>query len=195
MDTHIAVTIEGKTPLLLNRFTDEAQMEASSGTRSSISSNSDTPKEQATKCLYLDKDGKKPIIPGPNLFRGMIDAGKFFKVGRSKVTTQKTSLLPSCAGILEVTVPIQHQDPWEVDTRPVRIPATGGRILRHRPCFNDWKLAFTVELDTKEMSPKFMRDIVDKWGNAVGVGDFRPDCKGPFGKFFVTNWKVSKNGK
>jgi hypothetical protein len=40
-----------------------------------------------------------------------------------------------------------------------------------------------------------MRDIVDKWGNAVGVGDFRPDCKGPFGKFSVTNWKVSKNGK
>ena len=32
----LTITIQGKTPLLLDRFTDEEQMAASSGTRSSI---------------------------------------------------------------------------------------------------------------------------------------------------------------
>jgi hypothetical protein len=34
-----------------------------------------------------------------------------------------------------------------------------------------------------------MREIVDAAGKRVGLGDFRPACKGPFGKFVVVQWK------
>jgi len=33
---------------------------------------------------------------------------------------------------------------------------------------------------------------VDAAGKRIGLGDFRPDCKGPFGRFVVTKWKTSK---
>jgi hypothetical protein len=38
------------------------------------------------------------------LFRALIDAGKFFKNGKSKVTTQKSSLIPAGCWLQEIEV-------------------------------------------------------------------------------------------
>ena len=140
--------------------------------------------------MYTSEDGKL-IVPGTNLFRCLIDAGKFFKSGKSKVTTLKSSLIPACVSIEEIDIPIKHVQDWKVDTRPVRIPSTGGRILCHRPSFDDWRLSFTLMLDESFLGVKLLRDIVDAAGQRIGLGDFRPDCKGLFGKFKVVSWKVS----
>lgn len=187
----ITMAIEGITPLLCNRFTDEAQQSATSGQRSSAIGDRGTPREQAEKKLYLSLDGETPVIPSPNLLRCIIDAGKFFKAGKSKVTTQKSSLVPACLSIDSVELPISSKEGWETDTRPVRIPSTGGRILAHRPCFHDWKLVVELELNTQLMTTKMLREIIDAAGKQIGLGDFRPDCKGPFGRFVVTQWNVT----
>jgi len=184
----IQVRIEGTTPLLCNRFTDAAQMSATSGNRMVAVGEKGTPQEQAGARLYLNNDGRA-IIPQPNLFRCVIDAGQFFKAGKSKITTFKTSMIPACVSIPGICVLIQHTDPWMVDTRPVRNPSTGGRILCHRPCFNDWALAFEIILDTEMLTTKLLREIVDAAGKRIGLGDYRPACKGPFGKFVVTEWR------
>jgi hypothetical protein len=55
--------------------------------------------------------------------------------------------------------------------------------------FDDWKLFFHLVLDTTEMSSKMLREIVDAAGKKVGLADFRPLCKGPYGKFVVTHWQ------
>ncbi len=185
----IKVTIQGVTPLLLNRFTDEPEG-ADSGEEAPDKNSS--PKEHAEYKLYKGMDGKTLVVPGPNIFRMIIDAGAFFKMGKKTVTTAKSSLIPSFLSLEEVEVPIVSKDGWQVDTRPVRIPSTGGRILRHRPCFHDWALSFTLELDTAEADAHLIREIVDKAGKAIGMGDFRPACKGPFGKFVVVDWKTKK---
>lgn len=184
----IDVAIEGVTPLLCNRFTDAAAMKATSGNGMSAIGDKGTPLEQAAQRLYVGHDGK-PCIPQPNLFRCLIDAGTFFKAGKSKVTTQKNSLIPACLEIIGIELPITHKEPWQVDTRAVRIPSTGGRILCHRPSFNDWRLNFTLSVDTTMMTTKLVREIVDAAGRRIGLGDFRPDRKGPFGKFVVVSWK------
>jgi hypothetical protein len=184
----ISVTIEGTSPLLCNRFADAAQIAATNGNRLASVGEKGTPSEQAMARLYLGHDGK-PMIPQPNLFRCLIDAGQFFKAGKSKITTQKTSMIPACVEIEGLELPIKHRERWTVDTRAVRIPSTGGRILSHRPCFHDWRLAFTLGVDTEILSLRLMREIVDAAGKRIGLGDFRPACKGPFGKFVVVEWK------
>jgi len=185
----IQTTIEGRTPLLLNRFTEAAQMKASRGTTSVLTGDKGTPREIAEQKLYLDSDGAY-CIPQPNIYRCIIDAGKYFKAGKSKVTTQKSSIISACLEVEGVTIPIEHKEPWDVDTRPVRIPSTGGRILCHRPCFNDWRLSFVMTLDTSMMGEGLLHEIVEAAGRRIGLGDFRPDCKGPFGKFRIVEWKV-----
>jgi hypothetical protein len=187
-DVFVDVVIEGTTPLLCNKFTDAAAMAATSGNRMSAVGEKGTPREQAEARLYIGSAGK-PTIPQPNLFRCIIDAGTFFKAGKSKVTTQKSSMIPACVDVQGVELAIEHREPWQVDTRAVRIPSTGGRILCHRPSFNDWRISFTVSVDTSMMTVKLLREIIDAAGKRIGLGDFRPSCKGPFGKFVVVAWK------
>jgi len=188
---HITVTIEGTTPLILNRFHDAAQLAATNGTRASTASERGSAQEQAELKLYTGADGKQLVMPQPNLLSCLTAAGKFFKAGKSKVTTQKSSLVPACLEIEGVDVPLTYTQPWRVDARPVRIPATGGRILCYRPIFDDWSLTFDMNLDTEVMTTKLLREIVDTAGKRIGLGDFRPDCKGPFGKFKVTLWATA----
>jgi hypothetical protein len=45
-------------------------------------------------------------------------------------------------------------------------------------------------VDTDFLPIKLFRDLVDAAGKRVGLGDFRPDKKGPFGKFVVVSWVV-----
>lgn len=186
--THIAITISGVTPLICNKFTDASAAQASAGTRSAVyTTDRGTPLEIAESKLYLDLE-EKVCIPSPNVLRCIVDGGAFFKAGRSKITTQKSSLLYSCLDIEAATIPIVHRQPWKVDSRAVRIPSTGGRILCHRPMFDDWKLEFEVDLDIEILSTKLLRQIIDDSGKRIGLGDFRPSTKGPYGKFVVDKW-------
>lgn len=187
------VEIEGTTPLICNKFTDAAAEAATSGTRSSIATTDrGTPQEIAESKLYLGVDGITLVIPQPNLLRCLVEGGRFHKVGKSQVTTAKSSMLFACIDIEGAEVAIIHRQPWKVDTRAVRIPSTGGRILCHRPMFDDWKLGFVMEIDETIMSPKLMRQIVDDAGKRIGLGDFRPATKGPYGRFVVTKWQEAK---
>lgn len=193
---HINVTVQGVTPLICNKFSDAAAMAASSGSRgSSMATDRGDPHSQAEKKLYLGVDQKTHIIPSPNLFAAIMEGGRFFKNGKRQLTTNTSSMIPSCVSIIAAELPISSKKSWCVDTRAVRIPSTGGRILAHRPIFNDWELKFVLDLDTNEMNEKLCRQIIDAAGSKVGLGDFRPARKGPFGRFVVTSWKADEKTK
>ena len=186
------VEIQGITPLLMNSFT---AINAGDDGGSALAGDKGSAREQAAAKIYRangDPDGTI-VVPQPNLLRCIIDAGKFFKSGRSKITTRDSSLIPACVEIEGIALPLIYKDPWEVDTRPVRNPATGGRFLCHRPMFREWGLKFEMRLDTQIISKKLLREIVDAAGRRIGLGDFRPDRKGPFGKFVVTKWVENEN--
>lgn len=187
----IKIRIEGVTPLICNRFSDEAAEAATNGRRNSSSvSDRGSPRDQAEKKLYVGLDGQTLMIPQVNIVRSIVEGGRFHKAGKKQVTTQRESMLFACFDIDGVEIPIEHKDPWRVDVRPVVIPSTKGRILAYRPIFDDWALDFVADLDTDMIGEKFLRDIVDDAGKRIGLGDFRPDRKGPFGKFKVTFWKT-----
>lgn len=183
----IDITIQGTTPLIMNRFHEAAQQAASSGTRLVSVGERGTPREQAELKLYTREDGTI-VLPQPNLFRCVIDAGQFFKAGKSKVTTMTSSMIPACVDIGGLDYPITHDQPWQVDVRPVVNPSTKGRILCFRPRFDDWKVSFSVEIDDALITVALIREIIDAAGKRIGLGDFRPARKGPFGKFVVTSW-------
>ena len=185
----ISIIIEGTTPLLINKFTDEAALAATSGMRgSSAGADRGTPREICETKLYLDSEGRY-CIPQPNLLRCLVDGGSFHKIGKRQVTTKESSMVYACLDIPGLSIPIEHQQPWSVDLRPIVIPATRGRILCPRPRFDDWSLSFEIVLATDIIGPGLIRKIVDDAGRRIGLGDFRPARKGPFGKFVVTYWQ------
>lgn len=186
----VEVTVQGVTPLLMNRFTDETEVKLNSGTSSVAKGDRGTPREQAERTAYKDSKGNL-FIPGPNMFRAIIDAGKFHKLGKSKVTTQKNTLVTAGMALSAIVIPLNTKV-FEVDSRSVVIPSTGGRIMKHRARLDKWSMTFELEVDTTMFPVGFARLLVDDAGKRIGLGDFRPDRKGPFGKFNVTKWKEVK---
>ena len=71
----------------------------------------------------------------------------------------------------------------------VVMPATKGRIVRYRPRLNQWKVSFDIEFDNTLITETQLRRVVDDAGSRVGLLDFRPERKGPFGRFIVIDWK------
>lgn len=186
----IKTTLSGITPLLLNRFTEAAQQKVSQGTSIAIRGSQGTPREQAEPKLYLGSDGK-PALPAPNLLRAFVDAGVFIKAGKSKLSTQRTSLVPAGLSIVEIELPITPYK-WEVDSRSVVIPSTGGRVMAYRPRFDEWRVSLTLDVDTTMFGEPLVRELVDLAGQRIGVGDFRPARRGPFGRFKVISWRKEK---
>lgn len=186
----IQVTIEGVTPLLMNRFTDEAEVATTSGHSPAFQGGGrGTPREQATRTAYRDAQTGELYIPGPNIFAALVEAGKFHRLGRNRVTTQKSSLVPAGLLVPELLVSLGAKD-FEVDSRRVRIPATGGCVMRHRARVDCWKASFRIEVDETVFSSQFVRTLVDDAGKKIGLGDYRPATRGPFGRFVVSRWKT-----
>ena len=139
--------------------------------------------EQAEHAAYRD-EMKQLFIPAVNMQRSLVSAATFSK-GKGRASLAKIC----AASILVSPVRISlNTDTYQVDSRPVVIPATKGRIIRHRPMLENWQCEFLIDYEEKLMTGAQIRKIVDDAGSRVGVLDFRPECKGPFGRFMVTEW-------
>lgn len=190
----IQVTIQGSSPLLMNRFTEANEIAVSGGTAVTFKGDKGTPREQATPKRYANEAGEL-FVPGANIYAALIAAGTFHKSGKSKLTTMKTSLIPAGLMIDDLVCPLHDEQgqpltTWEVDSRSVVIPSTGGRIMCHRPRVDAWLCTFTVDVDTTMFPPNLIRALVDDAGKKIGLGDYRPARKGPFGRFVVSKWEV-----
>lgn len=190
----ITVEIKGITPLLMSRFGPKAELQVEGGSSAVMVGEKQTPRQQAEDLLYASSDGK-PMMPGPNIFAAIIAAGVFHKVGRTKVTTGKSSLVPAGIMVKEIECLIFNPDggqpKWEVDSRAIVVNLTM-RKMAHRPRFDRWGVRFTLEVDDTMFSEGVVRSLVDDAGKKIGLGAFRPARKGPFGRFVVTGWKCEK---
>lgn len=174
----IDVTIQGLTPLIVNRFHEDAAEEATSGTHSRKERLS--PEDDARERLY--QNGHGPYLPAENVRQSMIVAAGRHKIGRRAATSD------TAAAIYIFPFELLIDGDWHVDSRAVVIPATKGRILRHRPMFDDWTMSFKMQVDTDLVSASLIQTILNDAGKLVGLGDFRPARKGPYGRFTVTSW-------
>jgi hypothetical protein len=182
----IEVEITGTAPLLMHRFSDEARDQIES--RSSRVSARITKEETAERGAYRmpgNNGSGNLCLPAENLMGAMRRAAAFHKIGR------RSSVPSVCGG---VTISPEHIDlgttTYQIDSRAVVIPATKGRVMQHRPRLNNWKARFHIEYEERLFpGPEILHSILDDAGTLVGVGAFRPEKHGPFGRFVVTSWK------
>lgn len=173
----IGCTIRGISPLLMHAF---PMVPPDKGYEKW------SPEKQAAFSEYRDPDTKELYIPGIAIQRCLIGAAAYSK-GKGRSSLQKP--VAACVLITPERCGLGVTD-YIVDSRPVVIAATKGRIIRHRPRFEKWEATFQIEFDDELLSGKEIRQVVDDAGKRVGLLDFRPEKKGPFGRFMVTNWTV-----
>lgn len=57
--------------------------------------------------------------------------------------------------------------------------------IRYRPEFTDWELTFTVEFNSGVVSLSTVVNLLNIAGFAAGIGEWRPERSGEFGRFHV----------
>lgn len=175
MDT-INVEITGDSPLLMHRF----PMEDVSGYEKL------TPEKQAELAAYIMPGGENLYIPGAAVYSALVGGGKLMKgKGRASLSTVVAGAVMIDPEFLDLGT---HA--YTIDKRIVVNPATRGRIPRYRPRLDSWKASFDLRYDPTALSEKQVRELVDTTGQRIGLLDFRPQTRGPFGRFKVTSWKA-----
>lgn len=184
----IDVEIVGVTALLIHRFGEQA--EAGEATRRIVVDTRD-PRTEALSHAYVAPDGTF-YFSAFSIPNSMSSAGSNHKLKGSRKTLR--FVVPSAVMVTSdvITIMNGHGGPaenFEVDSRPVTIPSTKGRIMRHRPRFNQWSARFSLLLDDKQLSVDMASQLLTEAGLSIGIGDFRPEKRGPFGRFRVAKFE------
>ena len=175
------VRIVGTAPLLMHRFGENAEAELQA--KSKKRSGAHTPEQAAKELLYTLPNGKL-CQPAEHIYRAMVKSAVNFQItGRGKKTYKDI-----VCGAMDVGPEfIEHiSQKWTVDSRSVVIPATRGRVMRHRPRLNTWQLDFELTSRDEQLAPEVLKQILEYCGNYVGIGDYRPR----FGRFKVTKFEA-----
>lgn len=164
------VTIEGTSALMMKRYP----------TTPIEGFEKKPPEEQAEISAYRIPGSKtrELYIPGVAIQRAMVKAAAYSK-GRGRASLQKVTA--ACLMVDPEYVGL-GTNKFVVDSRPVVVPATKGRIMRHRPRIDKWKVNFNVEWDETLMDEPQVKRIVEDMGKRVGLLEFRPACNGPYGR-------------
>lgn len=191
------VSIKGTTSLLQHRFGEQAEGEAGATTRN-VLVNRGSPREEAQKVVYQNGKGEF-YFPGAAIARMTREAGGAHKMKGTRKSAKY--VIPAAVLVMGDEVIILNGDgqtpakSFEVDSRPVTIPATKGRVMRHRPRFDDWSAKFKLRINETLLPPEFINKLLGEGGQQIGIGDYRPEKGGPFGTFILISSTSAKQGK
>jgi len=189
------VKCTGVSPILMDPMTDAVLEGLRTGVRPNISR--DRPAVDVAREKIYHENGEKSSIglPTEMLFASLVAAGRNVKNGTKQVSTVKTTTLPDFFSIQNYFLPFSNikkkgkkDESWRVDKRRGRLN-DGTAICIVRPRFDRWEFEVTVKYDEKKADKSIIKALFVNAGSAQGLGAFRPNCKGPFGRFKVTRWK------
>jgi len=184
----VEVKIEGKPPGILFNNPENTMGAKPSLTRVYI------PEEEAEKrCYWMDETKSSLSYPSTGLYRGLSIASKGIKIGKSyleKYVLGDVTIFP------EPFVPFNVK---AYDIHKVRVVVVKQGIIRHRPWLKTWQLSFITRWEDiylgKDFHKSFLPTLLEKWGSMLGMGDFRPEKKGPYGRFKVISISPSVDVK
>jgi hypothetical protein len=177
----INVKLKGVTPLLFNRFV-ESSINKTVKKRSGA-----VEKDNIEDKLYKTQKGKI-YTPSTHILGMLINSGKNFKImGKGKSTYSK--LIGSSVEVNPDAIEHLIQN-WESYSISAVNPMTKGRMMVTRPRLDNWEIEFELKFGN-DIPIDVMKNILDYGGEYVGIGDWRPEKKGKFGKFIVTSFEVT----
>ncbi len=167
-------------------------------TKTPVPKKTDVTREDIAKDkIYRDPTTNQMGIPAGNLLSCLTAAGAYEKVNKKQLSTGEKSIIPSFLAIQEEFIPFDSLDeegniPYVADMRRgvMKNGASSVAVAIVRPLFKAWGFTCHVEFDEKQMvSEDIVKNLFNHAGSKVGLGDFRPAKRGPFGRFRFVEWK------
>lgn len=180
----VFIKIKGLSPIIMHRFS-ETQKKQMLDVMMKISQQKKKkePQKDYEEAKYLTTDGK-PAIPVIAFKKAMIRASKSLGLKMIDARTSffvlgKYSEQAGCE-VLELTGQFSMREDI------VRV-AKGGTDLRYRPQLNNWTATICIGYNNSQISFDQLVNMLNLAGYGIGVGDWRPEKDGSFGRFTVIN--------
>lgn len=177
--------IVGTSPLLMNRYSVEAQIQQKAGGRA-VTKTYDVDVEAENSAYWTTSGKRELMIPANVLYSAILNASSFHKIGKR-----------SAKSILAGSIKVEPNeislgtDKYEVDVRGVVIQRN--RVPKARARLDEWSAEFTIIYNEKMIGePQILKTILEQAGERVGIMDFRPTKSGWYGCFSVEQFKPQK---
>jgi len=176
----IKITVVGTSPLLQHNPAGMARGDDASAKKKTIP----TPEAEAEAGCYRDDQGNL-FLPTPAFRSALVGAAKGRRLGKTAATTivkgatfaatERTTLIDPIGG--------KPLTDYDIDTR--RAVVQRQAVLRSRPRLENWQAVVELEYDEEFIVESTLVELMEIAGRIIGVGDYRPEKSGPFGRFDV----------
>ena len=173
----IDVRIVGLTSLIVHAWSQKAlkEMRDCQQGKAKEKKAPKNPTQEFQDAKYLDDKGRD-CVPSTAIKSAIIDAASFID-GVTKV------VIRGAIFVLGELIPVEY-DSCSMREDPVRV-GMGKADLRYRPEYKGWRATFPIEYNPAVISPDQIRNLVNHAGFAIGIGEWRPQKDGQFGRFEV----------
>jgi hypothetical protein len=181
MSNIVVFRVTGLSPLLVNNPAGMTRSDPNTVGTKKIP----TPEEEAKAKLYVNADGNYYILS--EAFRSSIIGKGGGASGRKMGKRSAISIVSGALFTVEPHAVLLDPDTWkplkkyEIDTRRAVVQNQG--VLRSRPMFPKWGVRIPLDLDQDFLQPNTVLELLNLSGKIAGVGDFRPQHKGAFGRY------------
>lgn len=189
--TTFNVSIKGLTPYMQHRM-DDTKLEEWEKRRKKIIEREDVSKEDNLRANYhsfIDENGNF-YMPSDHIRMSLINAGGYIK---SKVGNARKSMKNIVAAMFTINpenIPMPVFD--LIDKRSAVNKNVKARVMVVRPKWSTWEVNFKIHIDDDTITKQTVEDLLSYSGRYVGIGSYRPEHTGSFGRYEVTKLDLVK---
>lgn len=167
--------IEGTSPLITHKWSEKAkkQMLDKQQKKASKGKEAKDPQKDYEESIYYTEDGR-PGFPAVGFKAAMVRGGTYLDM--------KMTFLRGAFHVIGEILPVDGDPQMREDM--VRVQQTSD--IRYRAEFPKWSVDVPLEYNERAISLEQLVQIARTAGFAVGVGEWRPERNGQFGRFTVT---------
>jgi len=171
----------GESPLVVHAWSAKAlrTMRLTAAERKKVAKVARNPEEEADGATYYMDDGRIGISAMAVKSSLLKAAHKDFGIPRT--TVMKAMFLK--ASDTSGNLPLEYVE-MSIREDCVRV-GNGSTDLRYRPEFQGWSVDVCFEIDTRVLTPDDLVNLANNAGFGVGVGEWRPEKGGEWGRFEV----------
>lgn len=181
----IDVTVRGISQLVMHKWDEKAKkqmLDNMSGNRTKKKEAKD-PEAEYEATIYYREDGSYGF-PSVAFKKAMVRAAK--QVDGLAMTDTRSSIFVRPQDDADMDLVLIESDAGpRMREDPVTV-GRGGTDLRYRAEFTDWRAHLRIEVNASGLlSPREILNLVNLAGFHVGIGEYRPEKGGDWGRFEV----------
>lgn len=167
----------GDSPLIVHAWSEKAkrQMLDKQMKKATKAKEAKDPEADYEACFYRTSDGEYGF-PAIGVKASMVSACRFVD---AKMTVLRGACHIDCEMLPVIGEPRPRED-------MVRV-GMGTADIRYRPEFPEWKMPVTIKYNSSVISAEQIANLLNAAGFGVGIGEWRPEKNGSYGRFHVAS--------